>query len=355
LYAVNALSLRIAVRSIVALSLCLAGCSLLVDAGRDQCSSADDCERIGLPGSCEQGVCVASKARGGAVGAGGAGSPSRDSCDGGACGGADASMPVVPNGACRQDGDCTGDQRCYKDACQPAELVAPFLCGALAPGAGASAAAPQPAMNATVHFTLPAREFVSDMPPKGLKASACRVNDLTCAAPVATFEDTDGKGNIELDLPYAFVGFLDVRSDDTLPALWYFTQPLTGSLVYKNLGMVAPSTLELLAAIAGYESDTSKGLVVLEAFDCNKKATGGIHFEQSKSGGLPFFIIDSTPSAESTVTVRDDATDTASGGFLNATPGFTVFTARIGVDGPVLGEFNALVRANTVTYLDIYP
>lgn len=340
----NLSSLRIAAWSLVVVSLCLAGCSLLIDAGRDQCSSDEDCGHIGLPGTCEQGVCLASKSRAGAVGAGGAGAPSKDSCDGGACGGADASRPPDANGACSRDGDCAGDQRCYKDMCASADLVGPFLC-----------AAPAPEMSETVHFTMPAREFVSDMPPKGLKVSACRINDLSCADPVATFEDGDGTGNIELELPYAFVGYLDVRSDDTLPALWYFTQPLTKSVVYKNLGMVAPSTLELLAAIAGYKSDTSKGLVVLEAFDCNKKATGGIHFEQSKSGGLPFFIIDSTPSAESTVTVRDDATDTASGGFLNATPGFTVFTARIGVDGPVLGEFNALVRANTVTYLDIYP
>jgi len=53
--------------------------------------------------------------------------------------------------------------------------------------------------------------------------------------------------------------------------------------------------------------------------------------------------------------VRDEMVDEAPGGFVNADPGFTLFTARIGVDGPVLGEYNANVRASTVTYLDIHP
>ena len=119
--------------------------------------------------------------------------------------------------------------------------------------------------------------------------------------------------------------------------------------------MVAPSSLDLLASFAGFAADTTKGLVVLEPFDCMQRAVGGVHFEASKAGGIPFFIVDGTPNSESIVTVRDDAENAAIGGFLNAKPGFTIFTAQLGQDGPIIGHFNGNVRANTVTYLDIYP
>ena len=342
-YAVNVFP-RFVILLLAATSLALWGCSLLVDAGRDQCTSDDDCTHIGLPGSCDQGVCIASMQRTAPVTT----PDDQAGCDGGSCGRSDAGSAAgrapASDGTCSEDADCARDARCFKQTCAPASLVEPFLC-----------AAPEPEAVSMVHFAMPAREFVSDQAPKGLKASACRVNDIGCADPIASFEDSSGMGMIELDLPLGFDGFLDVRSDETLPALWYFTQPITAPRVAKSLGMVAPGTLSLLAAITGYTVEADKGVVVLEAFDCSKTAVGGIHFEESKHAAVPFFIIDSTPSAESTVTVRDEKTDNAPGGFLNATPGFTLFTARIGVDGPVLGEFNAHVRANTVTYLDIYP
>jgi hypothetical protein len=71
--------------------------------------------------------------------------------------------------------------------------------------------------------------------------------------------------------------------------------------------------------------------------------------------GCSFLIDNGLPNLEATVTVRDDANNEAPAGFLNAAPGFTVFSARIGQAGPRLGEFNANVRASAVTYLDIYP
>jgi hypothetical protein len=202
---------------------------------------------------------------------------------------------------------------------------------------------------------MPVREFRTAMAPKGLKAVACGDTDATCATPVASYEDMDGTAVIKLELQQGFDGFLMVTSDETLPGLWYFTQPLNTARVAKPLAAVSPTSLELLAAITGYPVDASKGLVIMEAFDCNGIAAGGIHFEEGKRAARPFYIIDERPSREATVTVRDETADLAAGGFLNAPPGFTVFTARIGVEGPVLNEYNAHVQAGTVTYLDIYP
>jgi hypothetical protein len=307
----------------------VSGCSLLIDAGRDQCSSTADCAGLGLDGSCERGVCVAPKAM----------SPSQRA-DGGVDGG------MLASGTCRRDPDCEDGESCFKQKCAPTLDVQPFICE--------TPAAP-PISSELVMFEMPVREFVSDKAPMGLTVVACSINDVSCKTPAGSYTDMDGTANVKLMLPRGFDGFLKVTSTDTLPGLWYFTQPLVAPRVAKPLAAVSPATLDLLAAITGLAVDASKGLVILEAFDCNGVASGGIHFEEGKRAARPFYIIDELPSLEATVTVRDAMADLAAGGFLNAPPGFTVFTARIGVDGPVLNQHNAHVQASTVTYLDIYP
>jgi hypothetical protein len=307
----------------------LGGCSWLVDAGRDQCTRDADCGDLGLGGVCEQGVCVSAAA-------------ATDPADGGA--------PLAGSGAQGDPSSCLGSTRCgegevcFKEQCVLERQVERFVCEHEAP----------PRME-PLRFQMHVKEFVSERAPAGLTASACVANDVSCNSPVATFVDETGAGDIVLELPFAFSGFLEVESDETLTALWYFTKPLLEARVANDLEIPSPDTLELLAAVTGLSVDAGKGLVILEAFDCADVASPGVHFEESKQRAIPFFIVDDLPNLESTVTVRNDAINQAAGGFLNATPGFTLFTARIGVDGPRLGEYNANVRASTVTYLDIYP
>lgn len=319
----------------------LGGCSLLIDVDRDQCARASDCEGLGFAATCEQGVCVRAE-------------DAPAECDDGPCGpsgdgGAliDASGPAVAalGESCAQGVSCEGEAICFKDQCALERDAGRFVCEPGAP----------PTPTATVHFTMPVRDFVTEEPLPDLVVLACQEGDVSCDEPVARFDDPANTGDVVFDLPYGFMGYLDVRSPAALPSLWYFTKPLVTPTDAKVLKAVAPATVMLLAGITALEVDASKGLVILEAFDCTRNAAGGIHFEESKRAAIPFFIIDGVPNTESTVTIRNELDNQAAGGFLNATPGFTLFSARIGLDGPVLGTFNANVRANTVTYLDIHP
>ncbi len=290
-----------------------------------------DCESAGLDGRCEDGICVARSVE-----------PQRDAgMDGG--GGSDAGMSSDPN-SCFGSMRCDDGKLCFKDQCVEARDVERFVCDPITPDD-----------TELVPFEMPVVEFVSTEPPKNMKVRACRVNDASCEDPDGRYEDTDGTGVIRLELPRGFSGFLEVTSDDALPALWYFTKPLVVSTKAKPLRVVAPDTLTFLSSITGFPSDASKGLVILEAFDCAKVAVGGVHFEENTKAALPFYLVNSIPNRQSTVTVRDEMANEAPGGFANATPGFTLFTARIGVDGTILGAYNANVRASTVTYLDIHP
>jgi hypothetical protein len=307
----------------------MAGCSFLIHVDDNQCAADTDCQSLGLAGACEQGVCVV---RQGA------------SCEGGSC--EPSGSPT--GGPCSTTTPCSdANDLCFKELCTAKGVVEPFLCE---PDSGESDAG-------RVTFTVQVREFISQEPPKNLVVSACNSSDAACEHPVATYRDSDGGGKVYLDLPSGFSGFLEYRSDDALTALWYLSKPLIRPTVSKDLLLVAPSTLNLLAGLTLGENgvvDPSKGLVILEAFDCAGAAVGGIHFEESKGGALAFFIVNGLPSTETDVTVLDPI-EGASGGFLNAEPGFTIFSARIGVNGPLLGKYNTSVRANTVTYLDVHP
>jgi hypothetical protein len=317
----------------------LTGCSFLIDVGRDQCSTDGDCDRAGVGGSCNQGICVAM-------------SSSSSTCDGGECssamGGSDADVGDAsnePSGLLCNGVRCEEAEVCFADTCAIATSVAPYMCEADEP----------PAPVGLLRFTMPVRDFVSDQPLPDLVVLACRENDVACDSPIARFDDPDGTGDVVLELPFKFRGYLEVSSSASLTSLWFFTRPMLEPLDAKVLKAVASTTVELLAAIAGVMIDRSQGIVIVEPFDCDGYPAGGIHFEESKRTATPFYIIDERPSIEATITVRDEVENQAGGGFVNAAPGFTLFTARIGVDGPVLGEVNANVKANTVTYIDIHP
>jgi hypothetical protein len=309
------------VHLLATLALCLitSACSLLISVDKDQCTRDADCARLGLAGTCRQGLCES-------VGS--------------------SAAPVTASLQwCGDDQVCDEQpgETCFKAQCTPAAAVAPFVCA--------------PAMKSpdmTVTFVVHVQEFVSQEPPRNLTVRACRGNDVSCGNPVAQFNDIAETGDVMLLLPFGFEGFLELRSE-ALPGIYNFAQPLVTNARAKTIQLIAGSTLELLNSFGTHIVDPAAGLVVLEAFDCMGRAVGGIHFEADKPGGLLFVMIDSLPNVQSPLTVRDSSHDRALGGFLNAAAGTTLFSARIGLDGPVMSSFNANVRAGTVTYVDLHP
>lgn len=277
----------------------------------------------GFGDRCINHVCVETRASGGAADAG----------------------DEPGTGMCDSDDQCGTDSlpRCMNGACVSEELASRWMC----------AAAEDPTESGMVHYSFKAVEFVTRQPPLNIRATACRTNDVGCVDPVATFTDTMATGVVEFDLPRGFRGFFEVNSDAT-PALAYLTKPVMEDTVDRDLQIPAPSTVQLLAAIEGLQWEPTKGMALVEAFDCTGTPSGGVQFQESKGSSTPFYIVDHTPNRDATVSVYDMANNVADGGFINIQPGFVTFTAHWGVDGPMLGSFNAHVRAGTVTFIDMY-
>ena len=238
---------------------------------------------------------------------------------------------------------CDESTQCFADICLPPDVVDSLICDA-------------PSTDDTererIRVILHVREFNDLGPPVQLRVVACRNTDVNCEKAEFTFQDMDGLGDATLSLPRRFEGFLDVRSDDLVPAIWYSSEPLIQDQE-KLLLVPTRDTYELLSGIAGYMPKPNRGVVVLEAQDCNGHALGGVYFTDSKGTGEPYVIVDGLPNAEYKETVRDKEHNVAWGGFINAEPGFSVFAAYLGQDGPLLGQLNAWVQGDTLTYVDL--
>jgi hypothetical protein len=297
----------------------IAGCTAIIDVTGKQCSADSDCTSQKLGDSCVAHLCVDSKAMEG-----------------------DASMP---GGMCSKDDQCTAKSpRCLNGSCVTDEIADRWIC----------AEDKTQYSSDTVKYSFHVLEFVTRKPPKNLVVRACAQNDIACNPGTAQFDDTDGTGDVVLELPAGFLGYFSVRSSDTLDALSYLTKPLREDTQDRDLQVASADTVKLLALTSGVEFDASKGLALVEAFDCSKMPAGGVHFTESKGSGTPFYIVDRTPSKDATVSSYDVDNNVADGGFINIPADFVTFSAYLGVDGPLLGKFNAHVRANTVTYIDMY-
>jgi hypothetical protein len=317
------LSLKHPIAAVVC-ALGLAGCSVLVNIDDKQCNVDVDCASANLGDVCTDHVCVDTSA-----------------CQGASCSSGDGGSD---GGSCNTDKQCSGDTpRCMHGSCVSSAVAERWLCAATAPNA---------TTKPTVHYGFHVVDFLSKQPPKNIVVNACRNSDVGCAEPVGTFTDTTGMGLAQFDLPNGFLGYFEITSDAT-PALLYVTKPIVKDAENRDLPVLQPSTVQLTASFTGFNFDKAKGLALLEAIDCSGKPAGGVQFKHSADTADQFYLVNQVPSKDANMTEYDETENTADGGFINVTPGFVTFSALWGVEGPLLGTFNAQIRPNTITYVDM--
>jgi hypothetical protein len=308
--------------------LCVAAatsCSALIQTNERQCKRDADCVEAKLGTICVDQVCIMDK-----------------ECVGAECSMTNAS---ASEGPCASDKECTNDAaaHCLNKSCVSDEIANRWVC----------TADDQTVRPTMVRYGFHIVDFLSRQPPKGVVVHACRNNDVACAEPVATFTDMDKTGHAQFDLPSGFFGFFEVLSD-SLPTLLYVTKPITRNTLNRDLPVLTPDTLLLLSGAIGFSLDTTKGLALLEALDCSDTPAGGIQFDIVGGAADQFYMVDQVPSKDAKLSAYDDTNNTANGGFLNVKPGFVTFSARLGANGLELGSFNARIRANAITFINMH-
>lgn len=312
----------------LALTVTGSSCTLWLDVGRSQCASDDDCVGSGLGTECRNQVCTGNL---------------DTTCEGEHCADDSVGSAGAQLGEMCGEDRCSKTTQCFADSCLAPDVVDSLTC---------DPAPEDDTKRERISVTLHVREYNDRRPPTNLRVTACRNTDAKCETPEFEFEDLDGLGEAILSLPRHFEGFLDVRSDDLVGALWYSSEPMLHDQD-KLLLVPTRDTYELLSSIAGYTPNPEQGIVVLEAQDCNGQALGGVCFTDSKGTGEPYVIVNNLPNKEQEETVRNDEQNMAWGGFINAEPGFSLFAAYLGKNGPLLGQLNVRVQAETLTYVDL--
>ena len=305
------------------LALQLGACSALIDVSGHQCETDMQCRDRQLGDTCSENVCISAPAQ--TIGS--------------------AQDGMRRNERCVRETDCgAATPRCMRGTCVSQDVAEMFLC---------RPPEDPPIDAALVRYSFRVIEYVMRAPPANISAKACRGNDVKCTNPIMPVRIAQDTGSVEFELPRGFLGFFEVLSD-AVPVLSYLTKPIDVDTVDRDLQVSAPQTFMTFAMLDNAEIDDTKGVALLEAFDCMGTPVGGVHFESSVGNVRPFYIVNHVPNSAASVSSHDPVYNVADGGFMNVEPGFVTFTARYGVGGPVLGSFNVAVRASTFTFVDMY-
>jgi hypothetical protein len=207
-----------------------------------------------------------------------------------------------------------------------------------------------PSSQARVTFSMPIVESSSELPPATLQVRACALLDVTCLSPATQPVGPSEDGLVHVSLPTGFDGFLEIRSDDTVPALFFMHEPVQRDTLAPPLPLISGLGVAALAANNGAELDLEDGgLVVVRAFDCSGLPADGVRLS-SDTGADVFTFVEGLPR------VGLDVTDVAGlGGFMNVPPGFVRVSGEHVASGESTGSESIVVRPQWLTFGDLHP
>lgn len=278
-----------------------------------ECSVDDDCERRGVSG----GKCVDMKC-------------------------------FAPKPECEKDDDCLtmGPEfmggRCLDHRCLPNPM---WRCEPTPP--------PPVGDTGMTKLVLPVIDAISLAPVTNSRLSACNKLDLVCGSPVVT-TTTDSKGELTIDVPPNFLGYVQQIDNASYANALYFLPPvLPSSGRLQNFPLIASGpSLDALALGLNATLDAARGHLILVVVGCDGVGLAGVKFStpQADKSTTAFYVRGQLPTTTATDTPVD-----GDGGFLNIVPGTVVITATDVKTGVEINTVTVLVRAGFITTTYIRP
>lgn len=284
-----------------------AACSLVLDTSAEQCSVDGDCAKFGAA-RCESHVCVAA--------------------DGAA---ADSAAPDAGGDAYDPVWGCLG------------HVTPPTF--------------PKPMVNVSV----PLVNLLGGAPVTAIDAKVCAKSDVACATPMGPTVNPNSQGILTFTLPAGFDGYVDMKSngpvDDAglpayIPALVFFSPPLSQDLIYLTIPLLSPAALGSLAAQFGNTVDPTLGAPFAAVDDCQAKPAAGasVSIDKADASTRTFYFVNNLPTESTTQTDKSGYA-----GFINVPPGIRDLTAQVADGGAFIGKVSVLVRPSTITYTVLPP
>ena len=249
---------------------------------------------------------------------------------------------------CSETLDCAEDETGVKNlVCEASRCIEPaseWYCV----GAG-----PDEVDDAMVAMRFSTFDLQTQDPVKAT-ARLCRGADINCVSPVGDTFVADSKGNLEVLLSSSFVGFIEVTTEEHLPALVTVDHP-TGTEKVDNLALFTPETLEFLTGLLGITVDLTLGQAILRTRPCGTFEPAGVAYDISPTvpESMALYSQDGTPSLSAKVT---DAVGQVL--LLNLPVGAIGLKASVPGDGknPIeLGEEAFVTRPGTFVFTTFDP
>lgn len=274
----------------------LSGCSVLIDVDTKQCTTDADCEALGpafVGATCEADLCVLPAAGAGGSDAGGAPGMEDD------------------------------------------ELVCET---------------PEKSTEERVKYTFAPIYVVGSEPddPEPFEIQACLPGDLDCTSPVYGPVMVNAGEPKDFLVPPGFQGYFFITNKDSLDALVFMGRPILQDTVGWNVTMPTPTLVKQLSVATSENVDTSLGLIIAVARDCDAVPLEGVKFTNSKEG-LQFYFVNNFPDTSLMETAAQGAV-----GFANVPISTTTLRAQL-PSGQELKEVIIRVKPNTASLVELFP
>lgn len=195
--------------------------------------------------------------------------------------------------------------------------------------------------------------------PRLLALSVCWLADMDCASPVQQVMGSLPQPiRMPLELPFGFQGYLRLESPDHAPAEYYLGGPMLGDALGESsvrgepIALLDSDDLRSLSAAGGPPLDTSLGLLLLRAVDCQGRRAAGVQLSLS-AGGVPWVLVNGLPVFSEDPRLSTDASGLV--GFVNVPLGNLLIEGHIPATGARFGATALRVRAGSVTMAEIRP
>lgn len=288
-------------------------CSLIVDSGRDQCVSNDDCIGHGLAAGavCVDSVCA---------------------------------DPTTPSNEASSDAPTDTEPPDPQWDC-----------------VGAGLPAPASEKVRSVHFYAKFQQLSGRLPIEGLGVKLCGQLDVACSSPLDPVPAvTNDAGIVDLLVVSGFRGFMEIvpPSDrkNLMPSISY-VQPTPDKADPPPMEPKTATTLltkdELVffSAAAGKEVSEENAHVLYAVLDCQGNFAAGVSLKsQTVTASTVEFYLDSSGNPD---LVAKSTNEAGSGGYLNLPTGsVTLVASRLRRNGSrqEIAQQNVVVRKGTVTY-----
>lgn len=179
---------------------------------------------------------------------------------------------------------------------------------------------------------------------------ACGLADVNCDAPVTDLLSVDAEGWVDVPLFQNFTGFLEITSPETVPYLFYLTEPLapTSTIEYP-LAVVSLASLGPLVQLVGVDPQPGTGVIAVRVFNCTGDTTSGASLT-TQSRGVPWYFVDGLPTGMGSATGAEGIA-----GYVNVPPGLAVVEVRAPDGTMVAGPQSLVVRANWLSAVYVKP